>query len=385
MGDSFTEVSHQSWFSRIGSAIKGIFFGLIIFVIAFPLLFWNEGRAVRRQKTLEEGSGLVMSVSADRVDPANDGKLIHVTGTADTTETLKDPVFGVSANALKIRRDVEMYQWEEKEKKNTRKKIGGGTTTTTTYSYSKTWSSSVIHSSNFKQAGDHQNPGNMPYASETWTANPVTLDAYTLSSSLLGKINTYTSLAVDADTSAPAGMQKVGDIFYRGENPASPEIGDIRVTFQKVPATPVSIVAKQVQNTFEPYTSKNGGKLELLEIGTFSAEAMFTQAQADNRTMTWLIRGGGFLLMWIGLGMMLKLLSVLADVLPFLGNIIGAGTSLIAGLVAAVLSLITVAVAWVVYRPLLGVALLAAALAIVFVVRSKLKKATPPPHTVSAG
>lgn len=89
--------------------------------------------------------------------------------------------------------------------------------------------------------------------------------------------------------------------------------------------------------------------------------------------------------MWIGLGMMLKLLSVLADVLPFLGNIIGAGTSLIAGLVAAVLSLITVAVAWVVYRPLLGVALLAAALAIVFVVRSKLKKATPPPHTVSAG
>ncbi|WP_339136467.1 MAG: hypothetical protein WGN25_01115 [Candidatus Electrothrix sp. GW3-4] len=55
--DSYTEVTNQSWFSRIGGAIKGIIFGFILFIIAFPLLFWNEGRAVKTYKTLKEGGG----------------------------------------------------------------------------------------------------------------------------------------------------------------------------------------------------------------------------------------------------------------------------------------------------------------------------------------
>ena len=48
----FQEVTHQSWFSRIGRAIKGVVVGLVMFAVSFPLLFWNEGRAVRRYKTL---------------------------------------------------------------------------------------------------------------------------------------------------------------------------------------------------------------------------------------------------------------------------------------------------------------------------------------------
>ena len=149
--DSFTEVSSQSWFSRIGGAIKGVLIGLILFVIAFPLLFWNEGRSVKRYKTLEEGGGAVISVTAEAVDPANDGKLVHMTGEAVTDVTLTDPEFGISANALKFKRIVEMYQWEESTEKETKKKVGGGTETKTTYSYSKTWSSSVIQSDSFKK------------------------------------------------------------------------------------------------------------------------------------------------------------------------------------------------------------------------------------------
>ena len=60
--DSFTEVTHQSWGSRLGGAFKGIVFGIILFIVSFPLLFWNEGRAVKRHKTLEEGGGAVWMV-----------------------------------------------------------------------------------------------------------------------------------------------------------------------------------------------------------------------------------------------------------------------------------------------------------------------------------
>ena len=55
---SFTETTRQSWFSRIGGAFKGILVGGLLFLVAFPLEFWNEGRAVYRSKTLAEGKGL---------------------------------------------------------------------------------------------------------------------------------------------------------------------------------------------------------------------------------------------------------------------------------------------------------------------------------------
>ncbi len=100
--NSFTEVTNQSWFSRIGGAIKGIVFGVIIFIVGFPLLFWNEGRAVNRYKALKEGAGVVVSVADDKVDAANDGKLVHLTGLATTEEVLKDNEFGISATAIKL-------------------------------------------------------------------------------------------------------------------------------------------------------------------------------------------------------------------------------------------------------------------------------------------
>ena len=75
--DTFTEVTNASWLSRIGSAIKGIVIGLALFIVAFPILFWNEGRAVRRYKTLNEGAGSVISLPEARVLPENDGKLVH--------------------------------------------------------------------------------------------------------------------------------------------------------------------------------------------------------------------------------------------------------------------------------------------------------------------
>src|SRR5262245_27299457 len=131
--NSFTEVTHESWFSRIGGAVKGVVFGGTLFVLSFPFLFWNEGRAVKTYKSLKEGAAAVVSVSADSVNPAQSGKLIHVASKATTDETLKDPVFGVSAPAIRLKRVAEIFQWKEESEKKTDTKLGGGTETTTTY------------------------------------------------------------------------------------------------------------------------------------------------------------------------------------------------------------------------------------------------------------
>ncbi len=39
--ESFTEITSESWFSRIGDAIKGIVIGLVLFIVAFKYFIGN--------------------------------------------------------------------------------------------------------------------------------------------------------------------------------------------------------------------------------------------------------------------------------------------------------------------------------------------------------
>jgi hypothetical protein len=142
---------------------------------------------------------------------------------------------------------------------------------------------------------------------------------------------------------------------------ASPEIGDMRVTFSIVTPHVISIVAKQRGGTFASYIAKNGKKVDLMAEGSRDAAEMFASARRGNAIFTWILRLAGFLLMYIGLSTVLKPLSVIGDVVPFIGTIIGMGTGFVAGIVAMVCALVTIAVAWIFYRPIIGIALLAIA------------------------
>ena len=151
MSEVFTEVTNESWFGRIGSSIKGIIIGLLLFVIAFPLLWWNEGRAVNTAKKINFAKDNIVLASAADIDKTNENKLIHISGKATTGETLTDATFGVSVKAIKLLRKVDMYQWEEKKESTSKKKLGGGKKTKTTYTYTKQWTPKLINSSSFKQ------------------------------------------------------------------------------------------------------------------------------------------------------------------------------------------------------------------------------------------
>ncbi len=375
--DSISETSSQGWLSKLGGAIKGVLIGLVMVIAAFPLLFWNEGRAVKTAKSLDEGRGAVVTVPSDKLDPANEGKLVHMTGRAKTADTVSDPVLGVSANALSLKRKVEMYQWKEAAKSEKKDKVGGSTETVTTYTYAKEWSESPIESSKFKQQQGHRNPGSMPYKTEQWTAGKVTLGAYTLTPSQVSRISgdepvTAAAPLSNSNTSRPLREHAGG--LYAGQNPEQPQVGDLRIAFTKVGESDITIVAKQLGASFEPYRAKAGSTVDLQRKGIASADDMFASAEQSNATMTWILRGAGFILMAMGIGMMLKPLSVLASVLPILGDIIGAGTGLIAFLLAGAMSFTTIAIAWIFYRPLLGAALLLVAGGAVYGVIHLIKK-----------
>jgi hypothetical protein len=385
MADRFSVTSSDSWFSRLGKALAGVAVGLVLFAAAFPLLWWNEGRAVHRARSLEEGASIVRSVAADAVDAANEGRLVHLTALATSDETLADPDFGIAAvSALRLERVAETYQWKEESSTQKRKKIGGGEETTTTYRYAKTWSRHRIDSGRFHEPQGHENPQALRWEPATLAAGRVAFGAFTLPPELASKIDRRQPRPIqpgDETLMAEHGCRPVEDgWFYHGANASSPHVGDVRVRFDVTLPETVSIVAEQRGSTFAPYQARAGSAIHLLEEGTVPAAQMFASAQAANTVTTWLLRLAFFVAMFVGLLLVLRPISMAGSVLPFVGSLLGAGAALASFLLAAVLSLITIAMAWLFYRPLLGGALLAAAAGAVYLlVKTRRKPAAPPP------
>ena len=360
MPDRVTVTHSTGWFSRVADSIKSLVFGAALFVAAFPVLFWNEGRAVKTARSLAEGSGIVVSVSPDGVDSANEGRLVHVSASAKTDDVLGDDTFGISETAIRLVREVEMYQWVESESSKTEKKLGGGEETVTTYEYSKEWSDSLVDSAGFQSPDGHQNSAAFPYEERTETASVVSLGAFTLSAEQIQMLNRSEALAVAELPSELSENARLEDgAIYIGAAPSSPAVGDARVRFHVVRPGEVSVVASQTGSSFEPYLAEAGGTIFLLEESVASAAAMFETAQTNNAIATWLIRGLGFFLMFLGLFLVFRPIAVLGDVVPFVGSLLRAGVGVVSALMAAVFSLITIAVGWFAYRPFLAVVLVA--------------------------
>lgn len=378
-----TQTIRTSWGSRIGSSIKGIFFGFLLLILAFPLIFWNEGKAVKRAKALNEGAGMVVTIEPTQIDAANNSRLVHLSGFAATDAVLKDSQLGIGINALRLSRSVEMYQWRERESRTEEKNLGGSTDTKITYSYEQEWSNRLIRSADFKVPAGHQNPTSMAYEDNAWVAERAELGAFELSRPLLAQLGGLRSLAVTPDMlneNLREQFQFVDDLLYRGKNPEAPAIGDLRIRYSVLEPQTVSLVARQINNGFEPYTTTNGEEILFVRTGAHSADALFTAAHEANVLRTWILRAASVAMMFIGLGMIFKPLSVLADVVPLFGNIVGMGTTLVAFLLALILASVTIAIAWIVFRPLLGLALLALAGLGVYLLarrRSQLKAASP--------
>ncbi len=387
-GSSFTEETSQSWFSRLQQSIASVGFGLLLFLASFVVLWWNEGNEVKTLKSLKGVKGEVQSVTSDKVDASLNGKWIHTSGKVTVTDPAKDTLFNISdPNAIKVFRNVQMYQWKENKKEEKEKKLGGGERTITEYLYAKEWSSSAINSSNFKKNKERYRNPEMRYKTETFTAGGAKVGAYDLSKGLMTSISSSTPVQVkisEISSTLPPDLKGAlykgaGDgvsELYVGSNPSTPRIGDYKITFSVVKATTVSVYGKLngSQIASAPFGDRTVGGLS---EGTKTADQMIAGQVSSAKTMTWILRLVGFILMFAGISMIFKPLVVVADVIPFLGDILGMGVSFFSGIIAFVLSFITIALAWIFYRPLIGIVLLAIAVGVFFGVKflRKAKKA----------
>ena len=381
--NSFTEVTSEGWGGRIMSSIKGIAFGGVLFLVAFPLMWWNEGRAVNTSKKINFANDNIVAVSIDKVDPANEAKLVHVSGKAETDEVLKDKTFGVESNALGLIREVEMYQWVEEKESESKKKLGGSKETVTTYKYEKQWSSDLVKSSDFKQAtytdeaGIEQkrsNPTSFACTAQKQTAKDVTLGAFAIPSHLISRINKADVISgVEVPKELQAKIKKTESGLYVGKDTKSPQIGDLKISFKAIKAQDVSILAKQTKETFSAFNTPFGD-FEKLEAGVVDSNGMIANAKASNSTLTWILRVVGVVCLFLGFNLLLKPFVVLADVIPFLGSLVGVGTAMVSGLVAILCASLTIGIAWIFYRPLVGIPLVLISVGASYMIFAKRKK-----------
>ena len=431
---AYTETTTTGYGTRVGNSFKAIGSGFLLFVLGTALLWWNEGRAVKTEKMLDEaGSAYVEMENPNKKDASLEGELICGTAMATTEDSLSDAQFGIGAKAIALRRTVEYYQWVEHSQTKKEDKLGGKEVTTTTYTYSKQWVSSPIQSSQFHDPA-YQNK-NMVLTTvdeaEQYAEN-VSFGAYKLPESLIHSISSREGidLAISEDLlsqfdkstqaayerfygvqksiqqptqqSAPQqpaipdsvkallsdsvkavldSLQAVSDsinkqmataenkkdlqyihqasnVLYFGRVPGSPEVGDVRVTFEKVVPAKVTVMAVVDGDSFKPFKAKNGKRFQTLVMGKKSGDEIIDAAKESNNMILWALRIIGILMVIGGLKGIFGFIETILKVVPFIAGIFGWGVGLVCTVIGIAWSLIIIAIAWLFYRPLLGISLL---------------------------
>ncbi len=339
----------------LSNVLMGVVLGIVLILGSIVALFWNEGRSIQTAQSLAEGADAVVSVESESVDPANDGDLVHMSGRLDSDAILRDPEFPVTEEALALRREVEMYQWHEEQERRGDE---------TRYSYHTDWSSRVIDSRRFNRTARHENPGSMPYERYEVRADDITLGVFHLSETFTRQLDNFRTVGLDEGIleelpgNVPAQPHVVGNRLYFGENPNNPQVGDTRVAFSIIEPHEASVIGEQQGSMLSSYATRAGDNLAMVSAGRYSPGEMFEQAMAENVMLTWMLRGGGLFAMFLGFVMFFGPIGYVARFIPFVGALIVGAKKLMSAGLTMLLGGGTIAVAWLFYRPLVGIPLL---------------------------
>ncbi len=363
--DRIIETTSQNVFQRMGGALAGAGIGVILFLVAIGVLVWNESRAIDAIRGLRQAAHDAVEANPTPISAAQNGRLIHLTGALVVHDTLSDPEMGLTKTGLiHLKRSVEMYQWEEHKDTRSSSQVGGTQTTQTTYTYSKKWSEDPIDSGGFK--GNHVNP-DMAIRTQVFTSSDTTMGDRKLTTKLLDELDNYSTVPPPA--AVPDGYRRDGGTFYRGRDADAPAIGDIRITFAGVPAQTVSVLAQQRETALTPFKTASGYKVGLVVPGDVDADDMVAHKQSEEKILTWILRGVGLLCFFFALLLLASPVEIVADILPFVGSIVGGGIFFFAVMLSIPLTLVTIALSWVLVRPFIGIGLVAAAIAVVLAFR----------------
>lgn len=212
--------------------MRGIGIVAVAMVVVVGGTFWwasRSGEAVR--------NGADDALVVDRIDPANEGRRVSVTGTLTFAAGAVDEELGIETADAVLWRDVEMAQWQEQCLANgCAQRIA--------------WSSSLIDSSAFNERTGRENPTSFPFQSRAFAAPSLRLGAFSVDPSVLAGLPTRARLASTAELppNLAAIFRDDDGGLYSGDDAAEPAIGDLRVRYRVPAPGPVTVTGVQRGN-----------------------------------------------------------------------------------------------------------------------------------------
>lgn len=341
MAHQFTKTTKTGVGSRLVNSIKGVFIGILLFLISFGVLYWNEGRV-----DVSEVAKNAVEISAEEVDAGADGEFVYVIGDVVSEEQVGDGLYLISGDYLAVSRTVEMYAWVEETSSTTEDEWGGGETTETTYTYVREWVENPVLTGSFEYPEDHENPSKAieDYDNRVGSAK---VGVYELD---MGKLVLagYGDLSLSEDVidlGEDGEAELIGGYIFVGDGYlTSPEVGDLRISYSVIRNNTGGIIFAELDgDRLVTYVDEDTEEsLYRMFIGTRD-DALATM-HGEYKMMLWIFRLIGFVMMWVGLSSLFGPVVVLLGIVPAFGSISRSLVGFVTFIVAAVLSVVTVLV-----------------------------------------
>ncbi|QCI65223.1 TMEM43 family protein [Phreatobacter stygius] len=221
----------------------------------------------------------IVSIDPARLNPAHDGRLVHVTGIVTAQAPVVDPDTGFQADGLKLTRQVEMFQWmrltgaDSASRTIAARWLGFGYPT-------------MLLSIDGKPDGRSNPP--MPLMSRTMLAPGMLIGDLPLDPRLAERIAPVVRQPVSAGAlpalAARLGrndLRLVGGRIVSAVDPAAPEVGDLAISYSLEVAgpAPVSLIARQQGDRLVPVSADEARILPVTmaggvhDAGYFAAQA----------------------------------------------------------------------------------------------------------------
>ena len=151
----------------------------------------------------------------------------------------------------------------------------------------------------------------------------------------------------------PQGYALVDDKYlFRGSGTLSqPEIGDVRIEFSALrPGAKVTLFGQLDGGSMRAYKDK---ETSLFRALPGSREEAIQTLASEHKTVGWVLRLVGFLMMWFGLILFFGPINTLLDIIPFLGSAGRFLVSVVMFPIAFILSVVTILISIIAHSPIL--------------------------------
>ena len=331
--------------------LTGILGGALIFLCAFPVLYFNEA---------QENLSKVAEQAVEYNEALESSYLGYTVGAFSATNKANDPL--LTREFVAVTRTVEMYGYIETQSTAT---TNSGNTQSSfnseiRYTYSKAWLVNPGQTTTWRgRTSDF--PRDLPINYNTWIVNlpqPRTSTSTGLSINNIPVDGTNLDLSASNDLSVTQDMivnnsytVVLNDLYFTNQERfdlSTPLIGDVRISFTVIEFDDQGLLLGNIDNNqFSAFTTDSGNIMYRFFNGESTIENVVSQLQTEYQLTIWIFRVVGFLMLFVGLLLSFKPISTLFNFIPIFGSV-GSGlfttmlfvVSLVLAITTIVISLI---------------------------------------------